>query len=68
MKKPPCEKCPKKGCGAYHDVCPDYLEWAKNEKINRTETMVVTGAKPHMERSKSFRRSKNNIVLQDRRK
>ena len=19
-----CKDCPKKGCGAYHDVCPDY--------------------------------------------
>ena len=33
MKKgpPPCGKCDKKGCGAYHDICPTYQKWADDE-------------------------------------
>lgn len=25
----PCRDCPGKGCGAYHNQCPDYLKWRK---------------------------------------
>ena len=25
----PCKKCPKKGCGTYHDKCTDYADWRK---------------------------------------
>ena len=25
----PCKYCPRKGCGIYHDVCPEYQEWKK---------------------------------------
>lgn len=25
----PCMHCPDKGCGAYHNQCPDYLKWRK---------------------------------------
>ena len=28
----PCTTCDKKGCGVYHDICPDYQDW-KNSKI-----------------------------------
>ena len=33
MKKgpPPCIKCDNKGCGAYHDICPDYQAWINDE-------------------------------------
>ena len=40
----PCMDCPNKGCGAYHNECPEYLSWkneldTKNEKIrNQKET------------------------------
>lgn len=27
-----CSKCNKKGCGAYHDICPQYIE--EKRKIN----------------------------------
>ena len=27
MKNAPCGKCPKKGCGSYHSICPEYVEW-----------------------------------------
>ena len=30
-KPSPCINCPKKGCGAYHDVCPKYQEYAHEE-------------------------------------
>lgn len=38
MKKgpAPCIDCPKKGCGAYHDICPDYQEWV-NDEVDETE-------------------------------
>lgn len=68
MEKSPCADCPKKGCGAYHDICPDYQPWAKNMKDSKNSIKDTYTTKPHMERSKSFRRSKNNIVLQDHRK
>lgn len=31
MKKDncPCKDCPKKGCGAYHDICEDYQSFRK---------------------------------------
>ena len=25
----PCRHCPDKGCGSYHDICPEYLAWRK---------------------------------------
>lgn len=44
-----CQNCPNKGCGAYHDVCPDYqAEKAERERIfkekcayNDTRTYIV---------------------------
>jgi hypothetical protein len=68
MKRTPCKDCPDKGCGSYHDKCSEYLEWAKTLKEASHSIPATRGTKPHMERSKTFRRSKNNIVLQDHRK
>ena len=31
----PCKKCPRKGCGSYHDVCPDYQPWVKEENAKK---------------------------------
>ena len=25
----PCRRCPKKGCGSYHDVCAEFRKWRK---------------------------------------
>ena len=25
--KAPCRSCSNKGCGTYHDICPEYKEW-----------------------------------------
>lgn len=67
-KKSPCADCPKKGCGSYHDICERYLTWVETEKENRIGTNKVTDSKPHMERSKSFRASKNCNVLKAHRR
>lgn len=35
MKIAPCKDCPRKGCGAYHDECPDYQAFRKErDKFN----------------------------------
>lgn len=31
----PCKNCPKQGCGSYHDICPEYIEWKKQELERR---------------------------------
>ena len=32
----PCKDCPKKGCGTYHDVCPEYQAYrAKVDEIHK---------------------------------
>lgn len=33
-----CKNCPRKGCGAYHDVCPDYqADKAEHERIYKAK-------------------------------
>lgn len=27
MRPAPCKDCEKSGCGAYHDICPEYKCW-----------------------------------------
>ncbi len=27
MRVAPCKNCSMKGCGKFHDVCPDYQSW-----------------------------------------
>lgn len=29
MNSAPCKDCERKGCGSYHDQCPEYLAWKK---------------------------------------
>jgi hypothetical protein len=36
MDQPPCGNCPKKGCGAYHDECPEYQEY-RQKRIDARE-------------------------------
>lgn len=31
----PCRDCPRQGCGAYHDICPEYLEWKMQEEAKK---------------------------------
>lgn len=43
----PCKGCPRKGCGGYHDKCPEYLEMkqALQEAAARRESdKLIYGA------------------------
>ena len=31
----PCKNCPRQGCGAYHDECPEYLKWKAKEDAKK---------------------------------
>lgn len=33
----PCTTCDKQGCGAYHDICPDYIGWVNGKIIVKKE-------------------------------
>lgn len=36
ISKPcPCGGCKKKGCGAYHSICGDYINW--NEQLQKAK-------------------------------
>lgn len=35
----PCKSCGERGCGAYHDECPEFLEWKKCED-EKKEQMI----------------------------
>ena len=36
----PCKDCERKGCGAYHDRCPAFMEWTKwNAGIARQRSL-----------------------------
>lgn len=38
MKVTPCKDCPRKGCGSYHDKCPEYQKWkAYTNEIKKKE-------------------------------
>ncbi len=38
----PCKDCPKKGCGSYHDQCPDFIEYKKErEKIYEARKLRI---------------------------
>ena len=67
-KKSPCADCPKKGCGSYHDICEKFKTWKAGERENKEHIEPIRGSKPHMERSKSFRASKNCNVLKAHRR
>ena len=60
----PCKHCEKKGCGAYHNRCPDYLAWRKelderNEaerQYNRNNDTMSEAKKKAVWRSKRYSR------------
>lgn len=33
--KNPCINCPKQGCGTYHDVCEDHIEFTKKHNAEK---------------------------------
>lgn len=38
MKRPPCKDCERKGCGSYHDECPEYLKWKEDTRRVKPES------------------------------
>lgn len=40
LENSPCDKCPKKGCGAYHDVCEKYQTFAEARKNYRANQFI----------------------------
>jgi len=65
----PCRDCPKKGCGSYHDKCPEYIEYRKERdkiyeerkrvSINETNLDALDGIR-------IWRRKKANTRLKQR--
>ena len=57
MKIAPCKDCPKKGCGPYHDECPEYQEFKKERQIlsdkmremKKCDEITIERAKRHKE-------------------
>lgn len=45
--KSPCINCEKRGCGAYHDVCPAYQE-VKQKEIERGGNRIKAQADEHL--------------------
>ena len=35
VEQSPCINCEKKGCGSYHDKCPDYLKYKSESEQNK---------------------------------
>jgi len=31
MRSCPCKECENKGCGAFHDTCPEYVSWKRDK-------------------------------------
>ena len=52
MKKNPCKNCPKKGCGPYHDICPDHQDFLNDRKLDRED----------INKNKDFTRSVRKIT------
>ena len=46
--QPPCGKCKNQGCGAYHDICPEYQKFVeegqktRDAKKRERETIRIT--------------------------
>lgn len=40
-EQPPCLNCERRGCGSYHDICPEYKQYkdevAKNKQLRRNK-------------------------------
>ena len=57
MKTAPCKDCPKKGCGPYHDECPEYQEFRKERdelrekrlELQKSAEITIERAKRHKE-------------------
>lgn len=52
----PCRYCEKKGCGAYHDVCPAYQEYIKANNEIKQESLMRKEARDLSYRDLAYRR------------
>ena len=53
----PCTNCPRKGCGAYHDICPAHQEMKKErEKINHLRFLENDAMAISTNREKRYRK------------
>lgn len=69
MAVAPCKDCLKKGCGIYHDRCPDYMaykEAQKKENDERKERMKYELDYKSMEVERVLRRRKEQSRLKQR--
>lgn len=54
MIKVPCKDCEKKGCGVYHEKCPEYLRY--KEELQKAKEMKKTVDHPFTDkRNKRFK-------------
>lgn len=55
-----CANCERRGCGAYHDICPEYKKYkqaaAEKNKINRAGKEVDNAFSEHLLRHRSAAR------------
>lgn len=40
--KAPCMDCPDVGCGVYHDICPKYQEFKKNQQESYKRRILIS--------------------------
>ena len=69
MKTVPCKDCPKKGCGVYHDKCPEYQEYKKENARMKEEQQERTKYEvdyKRMEIERAVRRQKERTRLKQR--
>lgn len=69
MKTVPCKDCPKKGCGVYHDKCPEYQEYKKENARMKEEQQERTKYEvdyKSMEIERAVRRQKERTRLKQR--
>lgn len=67
MLEAPCKNCPKKGCGVYHDICPEYQEF-KRESKNLSDERYKRGKYEDDYRSVAVERSLRIKKYRTRRK
>ena len=69
MLDAPCKDCPKKGCGSYHDQCPEYQEFRKEKERIYAEKKRFCSNEVELNRLeaiRAWRRRKTNTRLKQR--
>ena len=53
----PCIDCPKKGCGAYHDICPEHQAMKQERaEINRMRLLQNNATAISIDHEKKYRK------------